>query len=124
MSNHLDARKRWLALYVLCTGVLMIVLDTTIVTVALPSLQADLQFSGSSLTWVLNAYLLTFGGFLLLGGRLGDLPPTESVLSALQKAEVLERVEKHTTQVRFEPRDSDGISQRQPGVWNLLEHAA
>ena len=73
MSNHLDPRKRWLALYVLCTGVLMIVLDTTIVTVALPTIQADLQFSGTSLTWVLNAYMLTFGGFLLLGGRLGDL---------------------------------------------------
>jgi EmrB/QacA subfamily drug resistance transporter len=69
----LDARRRWLALYVLCTGVLMIVLDTTIVVVALPSIQADLQFAGTSLVWVLNAYLLTFGGFLLLGGRLGDL---------------------------------------------------
>jgi EmrB/QacA subfamily drug resistance transporter len=69
----LDVRKRWLALYVLCLGVLMIVLDTTIVTVALPSIQADLGFSGTSLVWVLNAYLLTFGGFLLLGGRLGDL---------------------------------------------------
>jgi EmrB/QacA subfamily drug resistance transporter len=69
----LDGHKRWLALYVLCLGVLMIVLDTTIVTVALPSIQADLGFSGTSLVWVLNAYLLTFGGFLLLGGRLGDL---------------------------------------------------
>lgn len=68
-----DERRRWLALYVLCTGVLMIVLDTTIVTVALPSIQADLGFSGTSLTWVLNAYMLTFGGLLLLGGRLGDL---------------------------------------------------
>ncbi len=66
-------RKRWLALYVLCAGVLMIVLDTTIVTVALPTIQADLGFSGTSLVWVLNAYMLTFGGFLLLGGRLGDL---------------------------------------------------
>ncbi|HYC37284.1 MAG TPA: DHA2 family efflux MFS transporter permease subunit [Usitatibacter sp.] len=65
--------KRWLALYVLCTGVLMIVLDTTVVTVALPSIQADLGFSGTNLVWVLNAYMLTFGGFLLLGGRLGDL---------------------------------------------------
>ena len=69
----LDGRARWLALYLLCTGVLMIVLDTTIVTVALPTLQADLGFSGTSITWVLNAYMLTFGGFLLLGGRLGDL---------------------------------------------------
>ena len=67
------ANNRWLALYVLCLGVLMIVLDSTIVTVALPSIQADLGFSGSSLVWVLNAYMLTFGGFLLLGGRLGDL---------------------------------------------------
>lgn len=66
-------RRRWWALYVLCTGVLMIVLDTTIVTVALPTIQKDLGFSASSLTWVLNAYMLTFGGFLLLGGRLGDL---------------------------------------------------
>ena len=66
-------QNRWFALYVLCSGVLMIVLDTTIVTVALPSIQADLGFSGTSLVWVLNAYMLTFGGFLLLGGRLGDL---------------------------------------------------
>jgi EmrB/QacA subfamily drug resistance transporter len=65
-------RKRWIALYVLCTGVLMMVLDTTVVVVALPSIQADLGFSGSSLVWVMNAYMLTFGGFLLLGGRLGD----------------------------------------------------
>jgi EmrB/QacA subfamily drug resistance transporter len=69
----MDTRQRWLALYVLCTGVLMIVLDTTVVTVALPSIQADLGFSGTGLVWVLNAYMLTFGGFLLLGGRLGDL---------------------------------------------------
>src|SRR6185503_14361203 len=66
-------RNRWFALYVLCSGVLMIVLDTTIVTVALPSIQSDLGFSGTSLVWVLNAYMLTFGGFLLLGGCLGDL---------------------------------------------------
>jgi EmrB/QacA subfamily drug resistance transporter len=68
-----DARKRWWALYVLCSGVLMIVLDTTIVNVALPSIREDLQFSETSLVWVVNAYMLTFGGFLLLGGRLGDL---------------------------------------------------
>lgn len=66
-------RRRWLALYVLCLGVLMIVLDTTIVNVALPSIRADLAFSDASLSWVVNAYMLTFGGFLLLGGRLGDL---------------------------------------------------
>ncbi|HEV8099682.1 MAG TPA: DHA2 family efflux MFS transporter permease subunit [Gaiellaceae bacterium] len=69
----LDRRTRWLALYVLCLGDLMIVLDATIVNVALPSIRADLGFSSASLAWVLNAYLLTFGGFLLLGGRLGDL---------------------------------------------------
>jgi EmrB/QacA subfamily drug resistance transporter len=68
-----DERRRWLALYVLCLGVLMIVLDTTIVNVALPSIRADLAFSNAGLSWVVNAYMLTFGGFLLLGGRLGDL---------------------------------------------------
>src|SRR4051794_33251497 len=68
-----DARKRWWALYVLCSGVLMIVLDTTIVNVALPSIREDLEFTETSLVWVVNAYMLTFGGFLLLGGRLGDL---------------------------------------------------
>src|SRR6476660_8048551 len=65
----LDRRTRWLALYVLCLGDLMIVLDATIVNVALPSIRADLGFTEESLAWVLNAYLLTFGGFLLLGGR-------------------------------------------------------
>jgi len=69
----MDGRNRWLALYILCLGSLMIVLDTTIVNVALPSIKADLGFSKTSLAWVVNAYLLTFGGFLLLGGRLGDL---------------------------------------------------
>lgn len=64
---------RWFALVVLCLGALMIVLDTTIVNVALPSIRQDLGFSETSLAWVVNAYLLTFGGFLLLGGRLGDL---------------------------------------------------
>jgi EmrB/QacA subfamily drug resistance transporter len=68
-----DSRTRWLALYVLCLGTLMIVLDTTIVNVALPSIRSNLGFSQSSLAWVVNAYLLTFGGLLLLGGRLGDL---------------------------------------------------
>ncbi len=71
--SHLDSRARWLALYVLCLGDLMIVLDVTIVGVALPSIREDLGFSETSLAWVVNAYLLTFGGFLLLGGRLGDL---------------------------------------------------
>ena len=69
----MDSRTRWFALYVLCLGDLMIVLDGTIVNVALPSIRDDLGFSQASLAWVVNAYLLTFGGFLLLGGRLGDL---------------------------------------------------
>jgi EmrB/QacA subfamily drug resistance transporter len=69
----MDNRTRWLALIVLCMGDLMIVLDTTVVNVALPSIREDLGFSEASLAWVVNAYLLTFGGFLLLGGRLGDL---------------------------------------------------
>src|SRR4051812_37976594 len=66
-------RSRWIALVVLCVGMLMIVLDATIVNVALPSIQSDLGFSQSSLAWVVNAYLITFGGLLLLAGRLGDL---------------------------------------------------
>jgi EmrB/QacA subfamily drug resistance transporter len=69
----LDNRKRWLALVVLCLGELMIVLDTTIVGVALPTIREDLRFTEASLVWVVNAYMLTYGGFLLLGGRLGDL---------------------------------------------------
>ncbi|HUF02380.1 MAG TPA: DHA2 family efflux MFS transporter permease subunit [Gaiellaceae bacterium] len=69
----MDSRTRWLALVVLCLGDLMIVLDVTIVGVALPSIREDLGFTESSLAWVVNAYMLTFGGFLLLGGRLGDL---------------------------------------------------
>jgi EmrB/QacA subfamily drug resistance transporter len=66
-------RSRWLALYVLCTGMLMIVLDATVVNVALPDIQTSLGFSTSSLAWVVNAYLIAFGGLLLLAGRLGDL---------------------------------------------------
>src|SRR5262245_33661186 len=68
-----DTRSRWLALLIVCLGDLMIVLDVTIVGVALPSIREDLGFSEESLAWVVNAYLLTFGRFLLLGGRLGDL---------------------------------------------------
>ena len=71
VTPHRD--QRWLAFGVLCLGALMIVLDTTIVNVALPSIRAALGFSETSLAWVVNAYILTFGGFLLLGGRLGDL---------------------------------------------------
>src|SRR5215216_1142056 len=68
-----EDRTRWLALYVLCAGVLMIVIDATIVNVALPSIQEDLGFSQSGLAWVVNAYLIAFGGLLLLAGRVGDL---------------------------------------------------
>src|SRR5262245_9799731 len=71
--NSLTGRSRWTALMVLCVGVLMIVLDATVVNVALPAIQADLGFSQSSLAWVVNAYLIAFGGLLLLAGRLGDL---------------------------------------------------
>ncbi len=73
-------RRRWLALYVICLGDLMIVLDSSIVNVALPSIRADLGFSPTALAWVVNAYLLTFGGFLLLSGRLGDLFGNRRVL--------------------------------------------
>ncbi|MGH3566396.1 MAG: DHA2 family efflux MFS transporter permease subunit [Pseudonocardia sp.] len=69
----IEGRRRWLALLVLCLGDLMIILDATIVNVALPTIRAELGFSEASLAWVVNAYLITFGGFLLLGGRLGDL---------------------------------------------------
>ena len=71
-TTNLDDRSRWIALIVLCLGSLMIVLDTTIVNVALPSIRQDLGFSQTTLAWVVNGYMLTFGGFLLLGGRLGD----------------------------------------------------
>jgi EmrB/QacA subfamily drug resistance transporter len=73
MSNAHDDRSRWISLVVLCIGVLMIVLDATVVNVALPSIQTDLGFSASSLAWVVNAYLIAFGGLLLLAGRIGDL---------------------------------------------------
>jgi EmrB/QacA subfamily drug resistance transporter len=73
MNARSDNLRRWLALLVLCLGELMIVLDSTIVNVALPSIRADLGFSEAGLVWVVNAYMLTYSGFLLLGGRLGDL---------------------------------------------------
>ena len=73
MTDKATDKQRWLALYTLCAGVLMIVLDATIVNVALPSIQDDLDFSQSSLAWVVNAYLIPFGGLLLLAGRFGDL---------------------------------------------------
>src|SRR5919106_1313884 len=70
---EIDDRRRWLAVYVLCVGMLMIVLDATVVNVALPTIQEDLDFSQSDLAWVVKAYLIAFGGLLLLAGRLGDL---------------------------------------------------
>ena len=75
-------RERWIALVVLCVGMLMIILDQTIVNVALPSIQADLGFTQSSLAWVVNAYLIAFGGLLLLAGRVGDLVGRRSVFLA------------------------------------------
>src|SRR6185369_7515502 len=72
-TTEISDRNRWIALYVLCAGMLMIVLDITVVNVALPSIKDDLGFNQSSLAWVVNAYLITFGGLLLLAGRLGDL---------------------------------------------------
>jgi EmrB/QacA subfamily drug resistance transporter len=84
MSKAVIYKNRWAALYVLCGGTLMIVLDSTIVNVALPSIRESLHFSESQLAWVVNAYLLTFGGFLLLGGRLGDLfGPRKMLLGGL-----------------------------------------
>src|ERR1700759_2616963 len=73
MTDQLSTRTRWLALVILCVGDLMIVVDTTVVNVALPSIRRDLGFTQDSLAWVVNAYMLTFGGFLLLAGRFGDL---------------------------------------------------
>jgi EmrB/QacA subfamily drug resistance transporter len=72
-AEQIPERSRWIALYVLCAGVLMIVLDVTVVNVALPSIQKDLGLSEANLQWIVNAYTLVFGGFLLLGGRAGDL---------------------------------------------------
>jgi EmrB/QacA subfamily drug resistance transporter len=82
MSEQATDRNRWIALYVLCAGVLMIVLDVTVVNVALPSIQDDLGFSQSSLAWVVNAYLISFGGLLLLSGRFGDLIGRKDVFMA------------------------------------------
>ena len=81
-ARDADDRSRWIALIVLCVGMLMIVLDVTVVNVALPSIQEDLGFSQSSLAWVVNAYLIAFGGLLLLAGRLGDLISRRGVFLA------------------------------------------
>src|SRR5947208_3850430 len=83
MTRYLENKEsRWIALVVLCGGMLMIVLDATIVNVALPSIQKDLGFSQSSLAWVVNAYLIAFGGLLLLAGRVGDLISRRGVFLA------------------------------------------
>ncbi len=82
MTEQMTDRNRWIALYVLCAGMLMIVLDVTVVNVALPSIQDDLGFSQSSLAWVVNAYLIAFGGLLLLSGRFGDILGRKSVFLA------------------------------------------
>src|SRR2546429_8490538 len=82
MTENMTDRNRWIALYVLCVGMLMIVLDVTVVNVALPSIQDDLGFSQSSLAWVVNAYLIAFGGLLLLAGRIGDLVGRKAVFMA------------------------------------------
>src|SRR4051812_43336265 len=83
MTSYLEKKdSRWVALIVLCVGMLMIVLDATVVNVALPSIQKDLGFSQSSLAWVVNAYLIAFGGLLMLAGRLGDLISRRGVFLA------------------------------------------
>jgi EmrB/QacA subfamily drug resistance transporter len=81
-EDQRDDRSRWVALYVLCVGMLMIVLDVTVVNVALPTIQDDLGFSTSNLAWVVNAYLIAFGGLLLLAGRFGDLIGRRTILLA------------------------------------------
>src|ERR671911_1874017 len=81
-SQAMSDRSRWIALYVLCIGMLMIVLDITVTNVALPSIKSDLGFTQSSLAWVVNAYLITFGGLLLLAGRLGDLVGRRTIFLA------------------------------------------
>src|SRR4051794_11215740 len=80
--NFSDERRRWLSLIVVCLAQLMIVLDVTIVNVALPSIQHELHFSQANLTWVVNAFLVTFGSLLLLAGRLGDLAGRKRVFLA------------------------------------------
>src|SRR5437868_7757071 len=82
MTASQTDKNRWIALVVLCAGMLMIVLDATVVNVALPSIQDDLGFSQSSLAWVVNAYLIAFGGLLLLAGRVGDLVSRRGVFLA------------------------------------------
>ena len=80
MTETAHRDSRWIALILLCAGMLMIILDSTITTVALPAIQEDLGFTPSGLAWVVNAYLIAFGGLLLLAGRLGDLVGRRRVL--------------------------------------------
>src|ERR1700694_26541 len=82
IPNTASDRRRWIALVVVCFGQLMIVLDATIVNVALPAIQRDLHFSQANLTWVVNAYLITYGSFVLLAGRAGDLVGRKRVFLA------------------------------------------
>jgi MFS family permease len=72
-SVQRESRRRWIALVVVCLAMLMNVLDTTVVNVALPKIQHDLHFTQAGLAWVLDGYMVAFGGFLLMSGRLGDL---------------------------------------------------
>src|SRR3954468_16566310 len=81
-ANLTADRRRWASLFVVCLAQLMIVLDVTIVNVALPAIQHDLHFSEANLTWVVNAFLITFGSLLLLAGRLGDLAGRKRVFLA------------------------------------------
>lgn len=73
MQDFIPDPKRWAALALLCAAQFIVILDTSIIGVALPAMQADLGFSASGLSWIFNAYVIAFGGLLLLGGRLGDL---------------------------------------------------
>src|ERR687890_2159585 len=82
LGGALTDKRRWISLYVLCMGMLMIVLDATVVNVALPSIQSDLGFSQAGLAWGVNAYLISFGGLLLLAGRLGDLASRKGMFLA------------------------------------------
>ena len=81
-TKSTEQDSRWAALVVLCVGMLMIVLDVTVVNVALPSIQEDLGYSSSDLAWVVNAYLIAFGGLLMLAGRIGDLISRRTIFLA------------------------------------------
>jgi hypothetical protein len=104
MTSHLSTRTRWLALVILCVGDLMIVVDTTVVNVALPSIRNDLGFSQTSLAWVVNAYMLTFGGFLLLAGGSATCSATGGSSSPAPP--------------RSRSRASSAASRRRRGCWS------